>query len=489
MPSLKLFPEQEKGYRFAIDREAAALLFDQRTGKTFITMAVIRKLSEKPVNSEAGGDNNFCGLIVGPLSNKETTWVAKTQEYLKWVNVTTDFEEFKKLPNPRLLILHYESFVSLIQKLVRYKKFTWCCFDEAQRIAARGNRSSRAAARMSWVPRRMVLTGTPQDRRETEYFGIFRFLAPDVFGKNWDKFQSRFMDWQKVDMSRVPPGTEAWKKKLLKQKILKNKAEFKESKRSEFVGLLEPYCLRLDRVDAGIHKARVHQVVIPMSRRQRSIYRLMTRRNYVNLRGQHLVTAPLEVTLIAKQRQIASGFMYDDDRQLHWLSDNKLRWLEGNIDRLSKPLVIFTTFRPDNLRIYQWAVDKGYSSVRVTGSTKKSLRPKIWEDFQKGVYDVIVVQIKTGGVGVDLWKANTAVIASMSHSFRDTDQAMARLDVYGKDRPSEFYILSSQDSVDTDLFSLVIEKGLNAAKTLNQLKRKAGCRKRKPRCPSRKRRK
>jgi len=478
MSSLQLWPEQQTVYDFAIKRDATAMFCEQRTGKTYVTLAILRRLAGDPINLCTGEGNDFCGLLVTLLTNRDSTWLDGIKEHLKWINVTSDWEEFKKLPSPRILLVHFEMLPKLINKLVRYKKFNWACVDEAQRISNRGNKTSRAMARLSWIKRRLVLTGTPQEVRETDYFGIFKFLAPEVFGTNWAKFEKRYMEWPSVDFENAPPGSALWQKKTLQQRILKNKATFQENRRKEFLAKLAPYCIRLTQEDVGIKKAKVTKVPVRMSQDQRKVYDAMKKDSFAYIptrrKGKaRRVTAPLVITNIAKRRQIATGFVYDDDERLHDLSDTKLRATIDLVDRLSLPIVIFTAFRPDNDLVYEAMVDQGYDVVQVNGSTKKKLRPQIWRDFQKGKYDIAVVQTRTGGVGVDLWKANNAIVYSMTHSYRDWDQALSRLSAKDKKWPTEFFVLCSENSIDDDLFDLVIVKKFNTERTLKHLKRGA----------------
>lgn len=471
MSSLKLWPEQRTVFKFAIKRKETALFCEQRTGKTYVTMAILRHMIDK---AEREGQK-FCGLLVTLLTNRDSTWLDGIKEFLPDLNVTSDWEEFKKLSGHKVLLIHYEMLPKLITKLVRYKKFMWACVDEAQRIANRGNQASRAMSRLSWIEFKLVLTGTPQEVRETDYFGIFKFLRPDLFGKNWSEFESRYMEWPLVDFENAPPGSSKWQAKILQQRILKNKATFRENRRQEFIDMLKPYCIRLTKEDVGIKKAKITKRPVAMSRKQRAIYESMKRDHFARIPlrkklSQARVTAALAITTIAKLRQIATGFVYDDNERLHDLSDLKLKETLMLIEECPKPIVVFTAFRPDNDLVYETLVEEGYDVVQVNGSTKKKLRPQIWRDFQRAQYDVAVVQTRTGGTGVDLWKASKAIVYSMTHSYRDFDQMVSRLDNKSKKHPSEFFILCSENSIDEDLFDLVVLKRLNNQKTLKHLK-------------------
>lgn len=483
--SLQLWPEQQDVFQFTVERPATALFCEQRTGKTYVTL----KNVEHNVKWDTVRGTDFCGLLVTLLTNRDSTWLDALNKFLPHVNVTSDWEKFKKLPAPRILLIHYEMLPKLIKRLVKYKKLNWAAVDEAQRIASRSNGASRAVARLSWVERKLVLTGTPQEGKggnkkrreignggETDYFGIFRFLGPDVFGTNWAKFEKRYMEWPEIDFEHALPGSSLWQKKVLQERILKNKATFREERRQEFLDLLKPYCIRLTQEDVGIKQALVHKVGVAMSREQERCYNEMLEQSFTYLprkrrsAKRRRVLAELLITNIMKRRQLATGFVYDDDERLHDLGDYKLRKTMELVDKLPKPVVVFTAFRPDNDLVYEALVEEGYDVVQVNGSTKKKLRPQIWRDFQRAQYDVAVVQVRTGGTGVDLWKSSHAIVYSMTHSYRDWDQMKARLSAKGKDRPSEFYVLCSKNTIDEELFDLVIVKKFNTERTLKHLK-------------------
>lgn len=472
MTSLKLWGEQEEIYRFLVDLPAGALFGEQRTGKTFITLALLRKLAGAPIDLTTGKGNDFCGVLLCLLNNRDSTWKDKLREYLPWLNATEDWEAFKKMPCPRLFLIHFEAFPRMIKKLVKYRKINWMAIDEAHRISNRGTKQSRAASRMSWVPRRLILTGTPIEKQPVDLFGQFRFLLPELFGKNWEEFEEEYMEFPKLDFRHAPKGSALWQKKILQQRILRSRATFKTEKLSQLIDLLKPYSRRVTKKEVGILEPEVHKVVVPLLGKQRRLYEQMEKSSVIDLGGGRRVLAGLEVTNIMKQRQIASGFVYDDEGELHDLGEAKLRRLKYLVKKLPKPLVVFTAFRPDNDRITRELQEMGLDVIAVHGQVKKRLRPDIWRAFQKTQYDVIVCQIKTGGVGVDLWKANYGIVHSMGHSFIDFDQAKSRMDSRDKKKPAQIFVLCGANTVDEAIYDLVIVKRLNGEEVLSKLKRR-----------------
>lgn len=466
--TIELWPAQMKAYEFAIKRDCVALFCEQRTGKTFITLALLRKLAMSTV----GVANDFCGVLLTLLTNKDTTWLDNLRTHLPWLNVTTDWEEFKSLPAPRLFLIHFDVFPRIIKKLCKYKRVNWMGIDEAHRISKRGTKQSKACARMSWVRRKLLLTGTPIEKQPTDLFAQFRFLDPEVFGTNWQTFEDEYMDFRKIGMEHTPKGSMAWQKRLLQQRILRSKAKFKASKLPQLIKLIKPYSFRLEKSDVGILEPVVERIDVPMFGTQRKLYEEMEKHSVVRLPTGERSMAELKITQIMKLRQIASGFLYDDDEEVHEVGRAKLRRLRQLVAQASKPVVIFTAFRPDTEAVSRLMTDEGYDAITVHGGIDRKKRPDIWRRFQRAQFDVIVCQIKTGGVGVDLWKANTAIVHSMGHSYIDFDQAKARLDSRDKNKPASIKVLCVANTVDEDIFDLVVMKRLNGNAVLTKLKRR-----------------
>lgn len=459
----KLWPKQKEAVNFVMEREAAALFFEQRTGKTFITMGVLEKLPRQ----------SLAAVLVCLLNNKDSTWLDQIKANLPWLNVTSDWEAFKKLPFPKIFLVHFDVVHKYAAKLKRATRWlNFAIIDEAQRIKARGSRQARACARLACIAKRLILTGTPMDKSEKDLWSQFRFLVPGLLHSRWEDFENEYMEWRKVDLGLYPKGSHVWKQKLLLARMLKSRAKFNPRKRSKLVSLLKPYCLRLKKVDVGILEPEVIRYPVKLVGRQRRVYDQFAKDYVVHLSDDSRVMAPLEVTALMKKRQIASGFVYDDDEEMHWLGNAKLRAILDLMEELPKPIVIFTVFEPELRKISEALSREGYDIATVSGKTQKKLRPDLWRKFQKARLDAVVVQIRTGGVGVDLWKASYAIVASMTHSWIDFDQAKSRMDHISKEKPNRLYALTADNTIDTDLFDLVIDKGLSAEEVLKHLKHK-----------------
>lgn len=461
--SIELWPQQEKARDFVLANNETALFFEQRTGKTFITLGVLDNMPR----------DNMAVVLVSFLNNKDSTWADKIAEFLPWLTVTKDWEEYKKLPCPKLYLLHFEELHTVATKIRRgaQRWINFAIIDEAHRLKNRGSRLSRAAAKLADVKKKLILTGTPIEKQPKDLWGQFRFLKPDLFG-SWKTFEEEYMDFKLIDMEGVTPGTARWQIKIMQQGMLRSRAKFKQEKIPKLTQLIKPYSMRLEKEDVGILRPQIRKVLIPIEGRQRLVYDQMKKDSVTRVRG-HRIMAPLAVTAIMKRRQIASGFVYDDDENCHHVGDAKLVKLISLFERLPKPIVVFTAFKPDHELIAQTLEDLGYDIARVSGATKKPARAQIWRAFQRAQFDGLVCQVRTGGVGVDLWKSDHAIVHSMTHSSIDFNQMASRLDNINKRVAAKIYVLCGKSTIDEDLYDMIVDKGMTSKEVLDQLKQGA----------------
>ena len=457
---IELWPEQEDAVSFVLSRDETALFFEQRTGKTFITMSVIERQPR----------DIFAGVLVCILTNKETTWRDNLTKFLPWLNVTSDWEEYKALPCPKLLLIHHDALHTVAKKIKGKKWITFCAVDESHRWKARGSRVSRAGAKLAFIKKKLLLTGTPIEKQPKDLWAQFRFLAPDIMG-SWKEFEEEFMlfDDIEIDYKRFPPGTQRWKFKVMQRGMLRSKAEFDYTKLPKLIRWIKPFCIRMTREQAGIKRVKVEELLVPMGPQQTAMYKAMKKAGVLRLPGGARAMAPMKVTEIMKRREIASGFVYDDEGDLHYIDDAKLEALVKLFKKLPKPLVVFCAFKPDNDRVTERLRSLGYDIEQLTGATSRKRKPIIQRMFQKAQLDGLVCQVRAGGVGIDLWKASYGIVHSMEHSSITWEQMSSRMDNKFKKTASKLIVLSADATIDMDLFDLVIQKGFDAERVMQSL--------------------
>lgn len=394
-----MFYERLKPYqKVAVDRlmsqKKYALFFDQGTGKTWCTVGMIEKLLSE----------TFSCLIVAPLTSLGDTWLSLIKEVFPSLMVTSDLEIFKSFEGPKILLLHYEAFVKLA-KWITGKKWTFVVFDESQKLMGVGTKQSRAAGRIQDAEYKLILSGTPIEQTPLDLWGQFRFLDPSILGprkafeRKWS-YRTGYMGYKKV-----------FKKYLMK----------------EFLALVSPYCYRVERDEVlDLPSLELVPVYLHLMGEQAEIYD-QVERNLVNE-----LASELKITKLLKLRQITGGFVKDKEGDTYHVGDSKLKKLRFLVSKLDGALVIFCAFSAEIGAVYNLMKAMGRKPALIEGSTNRSERPEIIRDFRNGVYDTLVLQTKIGSVSLNLQSAQNLIVYSMSYSFIDHSQLIARVHRMGQ---------------------------------------------------------
>lgn len=453
--SKKLLPEQEDAAVFASSKNGSALFCEQRTGKTLITLRVVELTKAQEC------------LFVVPLTNKHSTWTKLCGVFLKDYQVFTDWPKYKKATGKKILVVHYEELgdkkrngrvVSrgIITKLARHKGWDLVVFDESQRLKARGSLASRCARRLRHARRRIVLSGTPIDKTPIDVWGQLRFADHTVFGDRWSDFDEKYLR---------PTGFMGYQRK------------FKEGAEEKFLRKLEKVAMRVERADLGIKEAHLTKFPVSMLGEQRRLYEKLEETAVLKIRGAKIKT-PLKVTQMVKLQQLTSGFIFDEDKNITWTGSAKMRKLQWLLNRVKHrtPIVIFCRYLPEIEMIAKYCrslfkcVEVLHGKVK--DKKKDPARTRLLEKFQSGGIDVLIAQIKTGGVGVDMFASSCAIIMSRTFSYIDDDQVRARLLGLGKTERIDFFLIYVKGTIDEDI-DIAVEEKCSVTKTvLKRLRRK-----------------
>lgn len=296
-----------------------------------------------------------------------------------------------------------------------------------------------------------------------DLWAIMRFIKPEVLGDKWKDFEKEYLEPPKIDLSKRM-GAIRRKKLLLAYQIAKQKAPVREDKLDELAELLSPYMMRISKEDAGIKPAKVKIIEFDLDPQEERKYRKLEKTMIVKHRGITVKT-PLKITQIGKLQQLTGGHIKDEDGEVHITGTTKRRHLKAAIKRYAKdePFVVFCKYVFEVHRIARMLermnLGKG---ARLWGKVKDLKRDKrrtnMLLGFQRGEYDWMVCQQKTGGVGVDLYRARKFFVYSMGHSYIDYDQMLSRGDFLEQTERAEFFLLAMRSSIDTDVISAVVKK-------------------------------
>lgn len=412
----------------------------------------------------SGGTPNFSGLLVVPLNNKLSTWLDLFNKQLPWLMVCSTLDQFHNCKGPKILLLHYEEVPPLIQKL-RKIKWTFIGYDEVQRLKDRSSLASRRAAMLAHSAEyKVALSGTPMDDSPKDLWAIFRFLNPAVFGTRWKDFEDEYLEpIDDMKLKRYKPGTSQWFHALKLHQIKNKKRSFRSDRLDQFLKLIGPYCIRETSDVLNLPPMTITEQVFRLQHQQAVAYNEMER-SYCT--GN--TTAVNAGARLWKLHQICGDFVKSDDGQVERLGYCKTEALCRTLVRHRPPFVIFCRYLHEVEHIAR-IMSREYDVATFTGKTPKPARERIKKAFQEGRYDAIIVQVKTGGVGIDLFRACVGIVYSLPPSYIDFDQMIKRLHRRGQTQPVKIILLIAYRTVDEDLYGLIKRKRRFSTKVLTQM--------------------
>lgn len=344
---------------------------------------------------------------------------------------------------PLLVVVNYDSvYRGEVASVVERTKWDAIVLDEAHRIKSPSARSTRWLVRLAARhpnAQRICLSGTPTPNNPLDWFGQFLFLDPGVLGKSFAAYRSR--------LAIVHPRFPGWV------------TGFKE----------EALAALTRRINEHVHRVTAEEVLsLPDAIHQTIDVTLGegTRRFYDGLESEMIarlvdddrpVTAANKMVLVGSLQLAASGYAKADGEETFSAIDgtpDKLLAFRAWLEDFPKhePLVVFVKYLED-LRAVCEECRSGGRTCSVLCGDRKEL-----EGWQRGDSDVIVVQQRAGGCGVDLTRACYCVYYSLSHSLGDYEQSLGRLRRPGQKKCVRYYHLVASDTVDEDIYEALRDK-------------------------------
>jgi SNF2 family DNA or RNA helicase len=162
------------------------------------------------------------------------------------------------------------------------------------------------------------------------------------------------------------------------------------------------------------------------------------------------VVADNALVKLLRLQQITSGHVKTDDGRTVEVGTAKA---DALVDLLSdipvgEPVVVFCVFRHDLAQLRRVAERLGRNYGEISGS-QKDLTDEA--TMPKGI-ELLGVQWQSGAVGIDLTRARYGVIFSPTFNGGDYEQGLARQHRPGQTRPTVFYHLVANGTVDNAIY-------------------------------------
>jgi SNF2 family DNA or RNA helicase len=435
---IELFQHQKKAFSIGTTLAKVGLLMEQGTGKTLSSLAIAgyrykkgeikRLLIVAPKSTLKPWEEEILNYVDFPVEiiNLVNTKGSKKSQIL---SKTTRTESLQ------IVLISYQSVWRVFEDLVKWKP-GMIIADEMQKIKNGGAKQSKAMHKLGDLTKyKQGLTGTPVTQGPMDIWSEYRYLDSDVFGRSFSKFRGQYA---------IMGGFKGYQ--IVKYQNLDELSEKAHS---------ISYRVRKEDTDIDLPPITNQYLYCEIERQTRKYYREMEKEFKVTLKENGgNAHAPIVLTQLLRLQQLVGGFIPTEEGEIVKVDNSKLALLQELVEDLpvDKKLVVFARFLPEIDAMKEMLTKMGRGVVTLTGATKD--RGGAINIFTKDpTTTIMVAQIQTGGVGLNLQVADTIIFYSTNFSYGDYDQAKARIHRIGQKSKSVTYIhLVAENTVDEKIF-------------------------------------
>lgn len=430
-----------------IDNPAAGLFLDMGMGKTISTLTAVSELLHDYFEVSKV-------LVIAPLRVAKYTW---TDEIKKWDHIsylkTSQILGSKK---ERIAALEKKADIYLINRenvvwLVDHLKTDWpfdmVVIDELSSFKSTKSKRFRALRKVRPFIKRIVgLTGTPAPNGLIDLWPqIYLLDQGERLGSTITGFRNRYF----------VPGAGDPSKHVVYDWIPKKEAEGNIYKK------ISDICISMKSIDYLELPERVdHVIKVELTPKARS--------KYVQLEKDLLlpftdgdVVADTAAVLSNKLLQLANGAIYDEDRDVKFIHDEKLDALEELIEQANgKPVLVFYNFKHDLDRIQE----RFKTAIKLESDEH-------FKKWNKGEIPILLTHPASAGHGLNMQDGGNIIIwFGMNWSLELYQQANARLHRQGQKNMVNIFHLIVDDSIDEKVMTAIENKTINQDNLMEAVK-------------------
>ena len=390
----RLRPYQAVDAEFINKRNHAAVFNEQRTGKTPTTLVAVKDKLKK-------------GIIVCP-SGLKLNWQREVKLWLeKDATIITGTPKVRKglyeafnSSTYSIIIIGYETLRQDMGTLFNPKYFDVLIADEVHRLRNYKTKQSKAVYHLSLLAESVyALTGTPAVNHPADVYGILKLLRPKKFSSYW-QFIDRYFGVEDGYFGKQILG-------------------IRKDRLSEFTNMLNDISVNRKRKDVMSWIPKITQRTIPLEfdTKQERHYRRALKEFLYGLEGNDK-DIPNTLAQLTRLRQICV------DPALLELdgASPKTDFIKEFLDDNTGSVIIFSSFT-SYLNHLATVVD---GATLLTGEQSQAEKQAAIDAFQRGDRRVLLANIRAGGVGFTLDRADTIIFADRSYNPVDNEQAADR---------------------------------------------------------------
>ncbi|PLR84647.1 DEAD/DEAH box helicase [Bacillus canaveralius] len=426
---------QDFAIRRIIEQPAVGLFLDMGMGKTVSTLTAVADLLHDYFEVSKV-------LVIAPLRVAEDTWSRETEkwDHTRYMKVSKvlgpESKRIQAVMTPAdLYVINREN----VEWLVGYYKSKWpfdmVVIDELSSFKSSKAKRFRALKKVRPFIKRLVgLTGTPAPNSLIDLWPQLYLLdGGERLGKTITGYRDRYFQPDQRNRHIVY----SWRLRPEAEKAIHSK--------------ISDICISMQAKDWLDLPERIDNPVrIPLPAPVRQKYKQMERDLLLPFTDGDVV-ADTAAVLSNKLLQLANGAVYDENKAVQEIHQEKLKKLEDIIDAANgKPILVFYTYQHDLARI-----QKHFKQAKLLENSQDIA------DWNKSEIPMLLAHPASAGHGLNLQAGGHIIVwFGLTWSLELYQQANARLDRQGQEHRVIVHHLVAEGTVDEDVMKVLEGKAI-----------------------------
>jgi SNF2 family DNA or RNA helicase len=433
-----------------IENPVSGLFLDMGLGKSVIALTAINELMYNYFEVDKV-------LVIAPLRVAKMTWGQEIEKWDHLNNLTiskvlgTQKQRLQALEAVAdIYIINRENTEWLVNLYGRSWPFDMVVIDELSSFKSNRARRFKALRKVRPLVKRIVgLTGTPTPNGLIDLWPQMYLLdRGERLGKTITGYRQQYF----------VPGQMNWQTGVIYNYNLKPGAD------KEIYKKIEDICVSMKAEDY-LEVPELMEIPVPIELEDKDYqkYKKFERDLLLSVSDTETVTAMTAAVLSNKLLQMANGAIYDEDKKVHSIHDEKIKALEDIIEAANgKPVIVYYNYKHDLERIQKY-----FKDTRIL-ETEKDIK-----DWNEGKIPILLLHPASAGHGLNLQEGgNTIVWFGLNWSLELYQQANARLHRQGQTSKVSCYLLVTKGTIDEDVIKAINNKAKGQEALLEAVKAK-----------------
>ena len=448
----QLHDYQRRAAQLIIDQPYCGLFLEMGLGKSVSTLTAIKQLKDWAFIDKV--------LIIAPKKVAQVTWKDEINnwEHLKGLRIsvidgTAAQRRAAMMADADIYTVSRDNVVWLVVEHGGVKlPYDMVVIDELSSFKNYASKRFKALRRVrKFIPRVVGLTGTPAPNGLIDLWAqMFLIDEGKRLGKTVTGYRDRFFTAGRRNGD------------IVYQWDLKSPAEETEQKISD---LIKDICISMSAEDyLKMPDKLMYYDRVKLSDKDFKAYKTFEREQVIEfIESGETITAASAAALSNKLQQFANGAMYDADRKVLQLHDEKVEKLKELVEAANgQPVLIAYSFKHDLDKIMEAL--KEYKPVKLE-------KPEQIADWNAGKINVLVTHPASAGHGLNLQKGGHIMIwYGLTWALELYQQFNARLYRQGQKKPVSIHHIIATDTVDEKIIKSLDGKDTTQRSLMDAIK-------------------